>query len=302
MNRILLFFLLLTAGLSVTAQTDTSSLATAIRQVIAGKSAHVGVAITAPDGRELLTINGKDHYPMMSVFKFPLAVYVLHKVEAGELSLDHVYAFRRASLAVTFSPMRDDHKGKDFKLILREILAYTVSKSDNNGCDFLFQLIGGPEKVNSYIHSLGILDIQIASVEGQMAKSKEAVYGNWVTPSAANRLLQVVFEKHVLAPDNEKLLWSMMLMTNVTIKDRLCGPLPAGTVVAHKTGTGATYEGHLNPAINDIGWIVLPDGRRFILSVLVTDTREEDAVNARIIAEIAKAAWDYFNGASPVKQ
>jgi beta-lactamase class A len=40
---------------------------------------------------DTLSLNGNRHYPMQSVFKFHLALAVLHRVERGELSLDQPY-------------------------------------------------------------------------------------------------------------------------------------------------------------------------------------------------------------------
>jgi len=47
-------------------------------------------------------------------------------------------------------------------------------------------------------------------------------------------------------------------------------------------------------AQNDIGIVFLPNGKHFYLSVLVSDSKEDSNVNEKLIADIAKLAWDYF--------
>jgi beta-lactamase class A/beta-lactamase class A VEB len=79
-----------------------------------------------------------------------------------------------------------------------------------------------------------------------------------------------------------------------TGQGRLKGLLPAGTVVAHKTGSSGTNEEGLTAATNDIGIVFLPNGAHFVISVFVTDSKENDETNERIIAEIGKVAYDYF--------
>ena len=73
---------------------------------------------------------------------------------------------------------------------------------------------------------------------------------------------------------------------------RLRGLLPPGTVVAHKTGTTATYLG-LNGGTNDVGVITLPRDRgRLAIAVYVKGSTRDDTARDRIIARIAKAAFD----------
>ena len=94
--------------------------------------------------------------------------------------------------------------------------------------------------------------------------------------------------------EHHEFIWNIMKGTE-TGKDRLKGQLPAGTVVAHKTGSsGASKEG-LIAAVNDIGIAFLPNGRYFIISVFVADAKEDSASCERIIADIGKLAWEYFS-------
>jgi beta-lactamase class A len=61
--------------------------------------------------------------------------------------------------------------------------------------------------------------------------------------------------------------------------------------VAHKSGTSDVDAG-LAHATNDIGLITLPDGRNLALAVFITDSRADDATRDKIIARIARAAYD----------
>ena len=78
--------------------------------------------------------------------------------------------------------------------------------------------------------------------------------------------------------------------------NRIKGQLPENTVVAHKTGTSGTNKEGLTAAVNDIGIVFLPDGQHFYISVFVTNSTENADTNEKIIADISKAAWDYFTG------
>lgn len=82
---ILLIGLFLTVA-HLNAQTD--SLKTKIEDILKTKNARVGVSIVANDGKDTLKINDSYHYPMQSVFKFPIALTVLSEIDKGILSLD----------------------------------------------------------------------------------------------------------------------------------------------------------------------------------------------------------------------
>ncbi len=76
--------------------------------------------------------------------------------------------------------------------------------------------------------------------------------------------------------------------------NRIKGRLPAGTPVAHKTGTSDTNAEGVTAAINDIGIVTLPNGEHVAISVFVANSKESNATNEKIIADIAKLVWDHF--------
>ena len=65
--------------------------------------------------------------------------------------------------------------------------------------------------------------------------------------------------------------------------------------VAHKTGSSGANKAGLTAAVNDIGMVFLPNGKHFFISVFVTNSKEDAGTNEKIIADIAKATWNYFN-------
>jgi len=53
---------------------------------------------------------------------------------------------------------------------------------------------------------------------------------------------------------------------------------------------------------NDVGYITLPDGRRFAIAVFTNSSATPEADRDRAIAEIARSLFDYFHLAPSVKQ
>jgi len=68
---------------------------------------------------------------MQSMFKFPLALAVLHQVELGKLQLDQPVRVLKSDRSATFSPLRDEFPEADVNVPLRKIIKLTVETSDN---------------------------------------------------------------------------------------------------------------------------------------------------------------------------
>ena len=288
----LLILLVLTFRLQSYAQ--IAKLNSQIEQITKGKQAKVGVAILDFDGKDTLTINGAGHFPMQSVFKFHLALAVLNQIDKGKLSLNQKIFVKKADLHPNWwSPLRDKYPNGDVYVLLSELLSFTVSQSDNNGCDILFNLVGGPKKVNDYIHSLGIKEVAIMSNEEVMQADWNVQYTNFSTPVAAVKLLEKFYKKHILSKNSEAFLWKIMAETT-TGATKIKSLLPKNTFFAHKTGWSGTNKDGLTGATNDIGIVTLPNGKQFAIAVFVTNSMEKEATNDRMIAEIGKATYDYF--------
>ena len=287
----ILFLLLQTV---VVAQ--TGRLRREIEKIIASKKVQAGVAIYGLEKKDTLTINGNSHFPMESVFKFHIALAVLNEADKGTFSLHKPITTKKTDLmAHTWSPMQDAHPNQDITLPIDSLIGYAVSESDNNACDILLKFIGGPAAVAHYLHSIGIKDVAIEASEKQMRAAWDVQFSNWTTPLAAVQLLTIFYERKILAEKSHSFLWKAMLETT-TGKNRIKGALPPGTLVAHKTGTSATNEKGVTAAVNDIGIVTLPNGTHFAISVFVVNSTEHEASNEKIIAAIAKAAWDYYTG------
>jgi beta-lactamase class A len=278
-----------------TAPAQMDSLRITIEHIVGSVEGKIGVALQGLENNDTLTIDGNGKYPMQSVYKFPLALAVLSQVDKGTLSLDQQIHIRKSDLLPnTWSPLREKYPNGNINVRLDELLTYTVSESDNNGCDILFRLVGGTDKVDRYIHNLGITNIAIAATEEEMHKSWDVQYTNWSSPAAMCRLLHMFYQDSILSSRSQKFLWNAMEKTG-TGPGRIKGLLPAGTIVAHKTGlSGANDHGNA-AATNDVGIVTLPNGTHFALVVFVSDSPADEKTRDSVIARIAKAAWDAFS-------
>lgn len=267
-----------------------------IETIISSKNATVGVAINGMNNKDTLSINGQKHFPMQSVFKFPIALTILSEIDKGRFSLDQNIVIKKSELLPgLWSPIRKKYP-EGVTLPLSEILEYTVALSDNVGCDVLLRLLGKPQDVEHYFSNKGFKDFEVKINEETMQNNWDLQFLNWTTPKEANNILTTFYENKndLLSKENYDFIWDVMKGTK-TGKNRLRGQLPEETIVAHKTGwSGKHKKTGISAAVNNIGIVFLPDGTYFTISVFITKSTEDLETNEKIIADISKAAWDYF--------
>jgi beta-lactamase class A len=265
-----------------------------LQKISAAADGKLGIAIIELAGNDSLTINGKGHFAMQSVYKFHLGLAVLNQVDKGKLRLEQkILVTKKDLLPNTWSPLREKYPNGDVEIPLSEILVYTVAQSDNNGCDILFRLLGGPAFVDKYIKNLGIKEVEIKTTEEEMHNSPKAQFTNWSTPWSAAKLLEKFYQKKILSASSHNFMWKT-LAEATTGSQKIKGLLPKGTVVAHKSGLSGTDEKGVTAATNDIGIVRLPNGKHYAITVFYGNTKMADKDSDRVIAEVAKAAWDYF--------
>ncbi len=275
-------------------QAQNENLELRIKKYLENKRAKVGLALLHIENGDTLTIGEQNQYPMQSVYKFHLALTILKKVDQGKFTPNQKIGVSKSDLLPkTWSPMREKYPEGNADLSLREILEFTVSKSDNNGCDLLFKLIGGPKIVDTHMRDLGLKKINIAFTEDEMHRSFAAQYSNWTSPYTTVTLLKSFYDGKLLSKASSDFLMQT-LIDSPTGPKRIKGLLPEGTIVAHKTGTSGSDDKGLISAVNDVGIITLPDGKHLALAIFVSQAQESEAMCEHIIAELSKMVWDSF--------
>lgn len=86
-----------------------------------------------------------------------------------------------------------------------------------------------------------------------------------------------------------------IMLGTQTGTNKIVEQLPKGTPAAHKTGSSSIKDNVLTIAENDMGIITLPNGKHYAIAVYVSNSKESEAENCKIISNISKAVWDNFN-------
>lgn len=319
----------LAAGLCPAAESPVSE---QWRQIALETDGTVGaVALHLGSGRRA-SLHGNEPFPMASVCKLPLALHILAMVDEGRLSLDEELEIPKYDVWPGVSVVAERWP-RQRRFRLDDLLEWMVARSDNTAVQTLFRVGGGAKTMAARFRQWQIDGIRLDRSELQCMLEAAGVrpippVSRW-TPGVYEELTARVPSRVRLAamrrflddprdtatPDGtvhllKKLFGGELLPAKLTARlvdilkatttgpARIKGLLPAGTVVAHKTGTGPTVM-QLNGATNDAGVILLPGGAgQLAMAVYVKGSTRDQATRERVIARIAKAAFDSWSNLS----
>jgi len=257
-----------------------------------GAQGKVSLSVVHIESGKTISINGNSQLPLYSLFKLSLAIAVLKDVEENRLRLDQKVHVTPAEI-VPGAPANTALWQKPVDITIQQLIEVSISRSDNTSSDKLLQLIGGPLKVTDRMRSLGFKNLDIHSTGAEYVKTRR----NPNTGSAEDlaKLLVQLVEGKILQPAQQNLLIGFMQRATTGLH-RLRGDLPTSTIVADKTGSGEKDAvTRVAKTTNDAGIITLPSDRGHLaIAVLVSGSKLSDAAQEKLIAQLARAAYDAY--------
>jgi beta-lactamase class A len=296
MNPILLTFILAaTAAADPPARRD-QALTARLEREARTTGGLVAIAALHVESGQRLSLRGDRGVFMASVIKLPVAIAVLARAERGELSVDQSVRLGPGDLSPGRSAIAERHP-QGGTLSVAELLEAAVSDSDNTASDALQRLLGGPAGTAAELRRLKLdgIDVSRTYVEwvkdGAERKAFLSDRRDRATPDGLVQLLARLQRGELLGPDGTARLLRLMTDTR-NPAGRLRAGVPAGTRVAHKTGTWGNAAA--NVAVNDVGLITLPDGTHLAVALMVSEPKGQwqdvEPVMARLTSALY-AAW-----------
>lgn len=283
----------------------------------------MGVAAIHLETGRAAYLNKTDLFPMASSYKVPIAAQLLHKVDEGSLSLTDMVEVTPGKLSPGSGTISRIFNDPGLSISIHNLLELMLLISDNSATDMCLEAAGGGDAVTARMKAMGIEDLRVdrstlkliadyvgvkslpprteltqpklrallnaVSEERSAEAAKELARDPQDTssPVAMGKLLAMIWRDEALSKESSALLRDIMTRCE-TGENRLQGLLPKGTVVAHKTGT-------IGGTTNDVGVITLPHDRGHVIVVaMVKDSDKEIPIRERAIAEVARAAHDFF--------
>ncbi len=121
-------------------------------------------------------------------------------------------------------------------------------------------------------------------------------YNNSATPLA---MAELIYNFDLKCNDSLSLEIKKMMETCETGNSRLPKPLiPTNAIIGHKTGTGFTSPDGRLMAVNDVGYVHLPNGRRYAIAVFIENSGYDITRTEKLIAEISRIVFANISGKS----
>jgi len=312
-------------GAGISAAKERSSLLDEWRRIARTTDGTVGAAALRLQTGQLVSMNGDQPFPLASVCKLPIAIHMLALVDEGKFGLQQEIEVLPRDVVSSVSNIARRWPGQR-RFPLSEMIELMITRSDNTAVETLFRIGGEGPAMTARFREWKIEGVRVNRSERQCGLDLSGVDPHpppdqWTdalitaliakttpesryratlryltdprdtgTPNGTVQLLARLFRGELVSKTSTARLIEILKGTT-TSPTRLKGLLPAGTVVAHKTGSTGVVKG-LTAATNDSGIIFLPDGDQLAISVYVKASTRADATRDRVIARIARAAFD----------
>lgn len=299
-----------------------------IEQALPAARGDVGVSVKHLETGAEIGVRADEPFPLASAYKLPILVEVYTQQRAGKLTFEEMYALKPAEQHIGSGDISVNFDLPGVVLSLRNVANLMMMVSDNSATDILLTRVGA-ENVTARMRALGLNGIRVdrttqelildygghdtARLKGLSAKelrplmrrgqedegaraAREERYAadprDQASPREMSRLLEMLWRGKVVDAEASAEILELMKRCR-TGGARIKGLLPRDTVVAHKTGS-------VGGTIDDVGIIYLPhDAGHVAISVLSKRTKADAADVERVIAEVARFAYDYFLFTAP---
>lgn len=254
-------------------------------------AADVAVAFhNLASGKELL-IHADVNFHPASTIKIPIMMEVFRQAEEKAFSLDDRIAIKNDFVSIVdgshYSLQAADDSEKGLyrrigeRLTIRELVRLMITESSNVATNMLVERIT-PGRATEFMRSLGTNDVQVLrGVEDNKAYARGL--NNAATARGLMLILVRLAERAVVSPRaSEEML---KILRGQKFNEGIPAGLPAGTPIAHKTGSFAKVY-------HDVG-IIEPPGRKPVVLIIFTRGIDEETRAHKLVAEIARRVFEH---------
>ncbi len=288
MNRF--FISLITAAAFAASLLGSAAIAeapadTKFAELEARTKSRVGVAAIDLSTKRRVDYRSDERFIMCSTFKVLAVAAVLKRVDANKEKLDRFVRYGEAQL-LTYAPVTRAHV-KEGGMTLEALCVAAIEQSDNTAGNLLLDAVGGLEKFNEFLRSLGDNSTRLDHLEPDLNVAIPGKDNDSTTPAAMCANLQRLFASDFLSAASRTKLQNWMQENQTGLK-MIRAAVPSDWKVGDKTGRSG------DGATNDIAVLQPPAGGPIFLAIYLVDPKEAQEARDALVAEVSKAAIDFL--------
>jgi beta-lactamase class A len=251
-----------------------------IEHELKGFSGVAGVVVKDLDKNWEINANKGLRIPSASMVKIPIMMSYFYAANEKKLSLQDAVEIRNSDKVAGSGALKFEMPGKAFTI--EELIGRMITESDNTAANMLINRLG-LDSLNAYFKKLGLKNTNLSRKMMDFKERKQGVE-NYTTVGDISYLLEQLYRGRFLNAEASR--QCIEILARQKMKDRIPKKLPAGIIVAHKTGLE-------NFLCHDAG-IVYTDKGNFLIAVL-TKHRNRTAQEAKsAIADISLLTYNYY--------
>lgn len=272
--------------------TFAADLDSRIEPLVKAHKGTVAVAVKHLKTGEEFYLNADEPMPTASLIKLPIMVEAYWQAAENKLKLDKPLTLRKED-KVPGSGILTSHFSDGATFPLRDAVRLTIAFSDNTATNLVLDEIGIPS-TNVRMEKLGFKHTKInakvykgSTTSIDPERTKKFGLGS-TTAREMVQLLERIEAGKLVSPEACKEM--IAHLKTCDDKEKMTRLLPAGTIVAHKTGS-------VNASKTDAGILYLKSGP--VALCVLTDKNDDvrwtpDNAAQVLIGKIAKEVYEHF--------
>lgn len=282
---------LIPAPVSLAQPPETKALVDAIETELAKHPGTYAVAYKDAKTGEQVLVNERERFHAASTMKTPVMIEVYRQAAGGKFKLTDSITIKNEFKSIVDGSSYALHPEDDSeltlygmagkKLPLYNVMYLMIISSSNLATNLIIEWVDA-RKVTHTMRSLGAMDIEVLrGVEDSKAFAKGL--NNTVTAFDLMIIYDQMARGSIVSPSACEGM--INILKDQKFNEIIPAQLPAGVVVAHKTGS-------IHGVQHDSGIVMLPDGSRYSLVILSKNLGDEPA-SIQSMATVSRLIYDY---------
>ncbi len=241
------------------------------------KNLDPGTFILDLDTGDFASVNGSKVFPTASIIKQPILIAFLQDVEAGKISLNETLTMTNDVIVGGSGYMQDAPVGSKYSAT--EVITNMITTSDNTATNMVIKRMGGIDVVNRRFQSWGLTKTRIRNWLPDLSGT------NTTTPQELIKIMGMLEQGELLSTQKST---AINIMQRVKNNKLLPQGLGTGARIAHKTGD-------IGFLLGDSGIVYMPNGKRYLIAVLVNSRVYDDYDAVYYIRDVSRIVYTYLN-------